>query len=79
MARKAHILRHTLTDDDLLDILDMVNLGDIAVRVGNGDPSKGLQAVMDWSNILSLGEQQRLAFGRLLVNQPKLMILDEDQ
>jgi ABC-type uncharacterized transport system fused permease/ATPase subunit len=27
--------------------------------------------------MLSLGEQQRLAFGRLLVNQPKLVILDE--
>lgn len=32
---------------------------------------------MDWGNTLSLGEQQRLAFGRVLVNQPKLIILDE--
>ena len=31
----------------------------------------------DWSNILSLGEQQRLAFGRVLVNKPKFIILDE--
>jgi vitamin B12/bleomycin/antimicrobial peptide transport system ATP-binding/permease protein len=27
--------------------------------------------------MLSLGEQQRLAFGRLLVNRPSLIILDE--
>jgi len=67
-----------LSDDDFLEILEKVNLGDIAARVGDGNPSKGLQAVnVDWSNMLSLGEQQRLAFGRLLVNQPKLVIMDE--
>ena len=32
---------------------------------------------MDWGNTLSLGEQQRLAFGRLVVNQPRLVVLDE--
>ena len=30
-----------------------------------------------WENILSLGEQQRLAFARLFVNQPDFVILDE--
>jgi putative ATP-binding cassette transporter len=30
-----------------------------------------------WENILSLGEQQRLAFARLLVNSPSFTILDE--
>ena len=33
--------------------------------------------VADWSNILSLGEQQRLAFARVLVNRPRLVIMDE--
>jgi vitamin B12/bleomycin/antimicrobial peptide transport system ATP-binding/permease protein len=43
----------------------------------SGDPYRGLYTIQDWSNQLSLGEQQRLAFGRLLVNRPALVILDE--
>ncbi|CAN0010491.1 unnamed protein product, partial [Discosporangium mesarthrocarpum] len=45
--------------------------------MGMGDPVEGLSAVRDWGDMLSLGEQQRLAFARLLYNQPKLAILDE--
>lgn len=74
---RSHWLKQTLGDDDLLQILEKVDLLDVAVRAGDGDPAKGLAAVVDWSNILSLGEQQRLAFGRLLVNRPKLVIVDE--
>merc|ERR1712032_932239 len=37
----------------------------------------GLNAIRDWGDELSLGEQQRLAFARVLVNKPKLVILDE--
>lgn len=74
---RAHLLRQSFTDADFLNVLDTVCLEDLATRVGNGDPVKGLDAILDWSNMLSLGEQQRLAFGRLLVNQPKLVILDE--
>lgn len=74
---KSHWLKQTLTEEDLLHILEKVDLLDVAVRAGDGDPAKGLAAVMDWSNMLSLGEQQRLAFGRLLVNRPKLVIVDE--
>ena len=74
---KSHLLRESLSDDELLDILEKVSLGDLATRMGSGDPIQGLQAVADWSNMLSLGEQQRLAFGRILVNRPKLVILDE--
>jgi vitamin B12/bleomycin/antimicrobial peptide transport system ATP-binding/permease protein len=74
---RSHFLRQSLTDEDLLEVLNKVDLGQLAGRAGDGDPIKGLQQVLDWSNTLSLGEQQRLAFGRVLVNQPRLVILDE--
>jgi vitamin B12/bleomycin/antimicrobial peptide transport system ATP-binding/permease protein len=74
---RSHWLKQSLTDDDLLSILEQVDLLDVARRAGNGDPKQGLNSVLDWSNRLSLGEQQRLAFGRLLVNRPRLVMLDE--
>eukprot|EP00977_Amphora_coffeiformis_P016978 scaffold5383_cov222-Amphora_coffeaeformis.AAC.19 len=74
---RAHWLKQTLTDDDFVEILEKVDLLDVAKRAGDGDVKKGLHTVLDWTNVLSLGEQQRLAFGRLLVNRPRLVILDE--
>ena len=77
VASRAHVLDQFLSDEDLLEVLEKVDLGELASRSGDGDPIKGLAKVLDWSNTLSLGEQQRLAFGRVLVNQPQLVILDE--
>ena len=37
----------------------------------------GLDSVKDWSRILSVGEQQRLGFVRILLNKPNIVILDE--
>lgn len=73
----SHTLKQSLSDEELLEVLEKVDLGELASRSGDGDPIKGLGTVLDWTNTLSLGEQQRLAFGRVLVNQPQLVILDE--
>eukprot|EP00903_Cladosiphon_okamuranus_P021121 g19402.t1 len=64
-------------DGELLSLLEKVDLGSLASIMGNGDSHAGLDAVRDWSDMLSLGEQQRLAFARLLYNKPTLAILDE--
>jgi len=58
-------------DQDLQDVLNRVDLGSLPEKFG------GLEAERDWSDVLSLGEQQRLAFGRLLLRKPALAILDE--
>jgi putative ATP-binding cassette transporter len=52
-------------------VLEQVNLQDLLTRIG------GFDAEVSWENILSLGEQQRLAFARLLVTRPRYVILDE--
>jgi len=60
-----------VSDEELYQILHRVNLSDLAERFG------GFEAEKDWSDVLSLGEQQRLAFARILVTKPKYAILDE--
>ncbi len=60
-----------VSDEELYQILHKVNLSDLAERFG------GFEAEKDWSDVLSLGEQQRLAFARILVTKPKYAILDE--
>lgn len=74
---QAHLIKENLTNEDFLSVLEEVDLLDVARQAGDGDAIAGLDANLDWSNRLSLGEQQRLAFGRVLVSQPELVILDE--
>ncbi|OOF64376.1 ABC transporter ATP-binding protein/permease [Rodentibacter sp. Ppn85] len=49
-------------------ILRKVQLGHLLERI---------EQEQDWTRILSLGEQQRLAFARLLLHKPKVAFLDE--
>ena len=58
-------------DDQLRSVLEEVNLTSLLDRYPD------LDIKQDWPRILSLGEQQRLAFGRLLLNGPRFAVLDE--
>lgn len=58
-------------DDELQRLLESVNLADLAERFG------GLDANLDWAKVLSVGEQQRVAFARVLLAKPRYAILDE--
>ncbi len=64
-------LERQISDEELRSVLKTVNLEDLPERVG------GFDVELDWADLLSLGEQQRLAFARLLVNRPKYAVLDE--
>lgn len=58
----------TVEDSVATAVLNQVQLGQLAEQ---------LEQEADWAQILSPGEQQRLAFGRALINKPKLIFLDE--
>ena len=58
-------------ESELRTVLERVNLADLPERVG------GFDAELDWGQLLSLGEQQRLAFARLLLAKPGYAFLDE--
>jgi len=58
-------------EQHLKQVLEQVNLAGLDERFG------GFDAEQDWADVLSLGEQQRLTFARLLLNKPNYAILDE--
>jgi putative ATP-binding cassette transporter len=60
-----------ISDAELQRVLQLVNLPDLGERFGSFEAEK------DWSEVLSLGEQQRIAFARLLLFKPRYAILDE--
>jgi vitamin B12/bleomycin/antimicrobial peptide transport system ATP-binding/permease protein len=60
-----------ITESKMRHVLEEVNLAELPERVG------GFEVELDWANVLSLGEQQRLAFARLLLSLPNYVILDE--
>jgi putative ATP-binding cassette transporter len=58
----------TIDDNTLRRTLDKVALRHLLDR---------LEEVLDWAKVLSPGEQQRIAFARVLLTKPKAIFLDE--
>lgn len=55
-------------DQSVADVLKLICLPQLVDRI---------HTQANWSEILSVGEQQRLAFGRLLLSRPDVIFLDE--
>ena len=55
-------------EQQILEVLDKCRLSKL---------SQNLEQEEDWSHVLSLGEQQRLAFARILLAKPQWAFLDE--
>ncbi len=58
----------SITDERLIAALEDVALGHLTNR---------LNETQDWSKTLSPGEQQRIAFARVLLQEPRVIYLDE--
>jgi vitamin B12/bleomycin/antimicrobial peptide transport system ATP-binding/permease protein len=58
----------SVSDEDVQHALLKAALPHLIIRI---------REVRDWGKILSIGEQQRIAFARVLVNKPKAVFLDE--
>lgn len=61
----------SLVDRELDEVLKIVRLTEVIERAG------GLDAILDWPQVLGTGELQRLAFARVLLARPKIVFLDE--
>lgn len=61
-------LSQEYSDEQLNDVLKVCRLPQLVDK---------LNVIDDWSRILSLGEQQRLAFARILLYKPQYVFLDE--
>jgi putative ATP-binding cassette transporter len=57
-----------IKDEDLQTVLAKVALGHLVIR---------LNEVQDWAKVLSPGEQQRIAFARVLLHRPQAVFMDE--
>ena len=57
-----------ISDHDLQTALAKVALGHLVIR---------LNEVQDWAKVLSPGEQQRIAFARVLLHKPQAVFMDE--
>jgi putative ATP-binding cassette transporter len=59
---------HSKTDKRIREVMFMCQLGHLVDQLDKAE---------NWSHILSLGEQQRIAFARAILQQPQWLFLDE--
>jgi len=69
-SRQEMISRNT-SDNDLFRILEVVQMDHVVEREGSWD------TVREWREVLSGGDQQRIAWARLFYHHPKYAVLDE--
>ncbi|PPQ64758.1 hypothetical protein CVT26_002702 [Gymnopilus dilepis] len=65
------MVQRGVADEDLLNILTVVQMSNIVEREGGWD------AVKEWRESLSGGDQQKIAWARLFYHHPKYAVLDE--
>jgi putative ATP-binding cassette transporter len=63
-------LEHSVSDDQILGLLRELNLDPVLARTA------GLDTEQDWDTLLSLREQQLLAFIHILLGSPRFVFLD---
>ncbi len=56
------------SDNEVVQILNQCGLGNLTEK---------LYEIKNWDNYLSLGEQQKIAFCRVIINKPDVLYLDE--
>ncbi|MFI6871410.1 ABC transporter ATP-binding protein/permease [Nocardia sp. NPDC050406] len=70
-------LRSAITYPAAADIVTDAAVRETLLKVNLGHLGERLDEETDWTSTLSPGEQQRVAFARILLLQPKLAFLDE--
>ena len=70
-------LREAICYPDGTDAADDAAIGRVMKLVGLDKFADRLDETRQWSHEMSLGEQQRVAFARVLLRRPNLIFLDE--